>query len=259
MSKLRARFKTTSATSGHSRLVEYQSGQFVFRAGDLGTEMYVIHSGKVEVMDESPAALTPVAVLEKGDFFGEMAVLEGVPRIASVRAVTDVKLVRVDGATFTQLLRSEPEIAVRIMRKLSRRLRASERKLRGDEVQSQELRPLGTGADLSQEPALVHEASTTTFRLPEFDSVLIGRKDPITGIQPTVDLSVVDPERSCSRQHAKILRDGSRFLLVEDIGTTNGTYLNNRRLETGVPEEITHGDKIRFGTVTLRYEFPRPQ
>ena len=52
-----------------------------------------------------------------------MSVLEDVPRSASARAKTDVELVRINGATFDAMLKSNTEIAVRMMRKLSRRLR----------------------------------------------------------------------------------------------------------------------------------------
>ena len=255
MSNLRARFKTTSAVSSRSRLVDYRAGQFVFRAGDLGSEMFVIHDGKVEVMREGTDGKSSVAILEKGDFFGEMAVLEGLPRTASVRALSDVKLVRVDGATFTQLLRSEPEIAVRIMRMLSRRLReAGQLGGKPDESVSQES-AAETPSDASAgQPALLHKESGTRFEIPPGEAVLVGRSDPITGIQPEVDLSSVDPERSCSRQHAKILRDGSRYLLVEDIGTTNGTFLNDDQLSTGIPEEIHAGDEVKFGTVILEFD-----
>jgi signal-transduction protein with cAMP-binding, CBS, and nucleotidyltransferase domain len=217
--------------------------------------MFVIHDGKVEVMREGSDGKTSAAVLEKGDFFGEMAVLEGLPRTASVRALTDVKLVRVDGATFTQLLRSEPEIAVRIMRMLSRRLREADPLIgKHDENVLQESADETPSDDFATQPKLVHRETGTRFEIPPGEAVLVGRSDPITGIQPEVDLSPVDPERSCSRQHAKILRDGSRYLLVEDIGTTNGTFLNGEQLSTGIPEEIHSGDEVKFGTVILEFE-----
>lgn len=250
MSKVRARFKTTSTVSRRSQLVDYRPGQFVFRAGDLGSEMFVIHDGKAEVMREGPDGGELIATLEKGDFFGEMAVLEGLPRSASVRALTDLSLVRVDGATFTQLLRSEPEIAVRIMRKLSRRLREAERVEQGA-ASDAELPE--RAVDHGPPARLIHHESGTAFDLPGIEEVLVGRTDPITGIEPQVDLSSVDPDRSCSRQHAKIVRDGSRYVLIEDIGTTNGTFINGERLSTGVPEELETGTRVRFGTVRLEF------
>jgi len=258
VTNLKARFKTTSAAASRNRVVEYRSGQYIFRRGDLGAEMYVIHDGRIEVLGPGDQGLEEkvVAALEKGDFFGEMAVLEGLPRSASVRAATDVKLVRIDGATFTQLLRSEPEVAVRIMRKLSRRLRAVEAEKRESRSGLTEKNQAEVAASVESAvtASLIHCDSGTKFEVTGDVPVLVGRRDPITGIEPQVDLTAIDPERSCSRQHAKIVREGQDFLLIEDIGTTNGTFLNGMRLATGVPGEIRHGDKLRFGTVSLTFE-----
>jgi CRP-like cAMP-binding protein len=253
---LKPRFKTTSAVSSRSRVVDYRPGQFIFRAGDLGSEMFVIHEGKAEVMRAgSEVSADVVAVLEKGDFFGEMAVLEGLPRTASVRALTDLRLVRVDGATFTQLLRAEPEIAVRIMRKLSRRLREASSLAAGQtDEPAPSVEEETESAVPESSPRLIHTASDTVFDIPSGAEARVGRSDPITGIQPEIDLSSVDPERSCSRQHAKILRDDERYLLVEDIGTTNGTFLGDVRLDTGIAVELEPGTEVRFGTVTLQFE-----
>ena len=236
-----------------SPLVEFRKGQFVFKSGDLGTDMFVINEGKVEVTDFGKAGDRTVAILEKGDFFGEMSILEGVPRSASVRAVTDVKLVRIDGTTFTQLLRSQPEVAVRIMRKLSGRLRRAEG-LGRVEAEGAATEPGSDTETAGGSPVLVHPESGARFEVPAVDVVLVGRRDPITGVQPEVDLSAVDPKRSCSRQHGKILRDGDRYLVVEDIGTTNGTFLNGKRLATGVPEVVASDDELRFGMVTLHFQ-----
>ena len=98
-------------------------GDIIFSEGDIGTEMYIIQSGTVELLKAIGGETRVLATLEKGDFFGEMSVLEDVPRTASARAKTDVELVRINGATFDAMLKSNTEIAVRMMRKLSRRLR----------------------------------------------------------------------------------------------------------------------------------------
>ena len=218
--------------------------------------MFVIHEGRVEVLRPGTRVEPPMAVLEKGDFFGEMALLEGLPRSASVRALTDVKVVRIDGATFSRLLSSQPEIAVRIMRRQSRRLREADRKIeallgqtRGVEIE--EIETTDVGNQQSLEGKLVHEPSGTEFTLPSQPAARIGRRDPITGIQPEIDLSAIDADRSCSRQHAKIVREGDQYLLIEDLGTTNGTFLNGKGLKTGIAMEIRDGDALRFGSVAL--------
>ena len=66
--------------------LELKAGEYVFREGDLGTEMYIINEGKVEILNQVGDEEQLLAVLEKGDFFGEMSVLEDLPRAASARA-----------------------------------------------------------------------------------------------------------------------------------------------------------------------------
>ncbi len=260
-------FKTTGSNtlvkpaqkSGY--FLEVKEGEYVFREGDLGTEMYILHEGKVEILSGSGTNEQLLAVLEKGDFFGEMAVLEDLPRAASARAVTDVKLLQINGSTFDQMLRNTPEVAVRMMRKLARRLRETDELLRSSTGSRQ------AAAHVSREmpkpdvhvPAegperLVHAVSGMEFPLSTSSETTIGRKDAVTGIYPDVDLSPIDQQRSISRRHAKIYRRGSKFFLGEEIGTMNSTFLNGNRLETGVPAEIQPGDELRFGVVNLRFQ-----
>jgi CRP-like cAMP-binding protein len=260
-------FKTTGGTPRGPLSVEVPAGDFVFREGDLGTEMYIVHEGQVEILSRVGEEDRLIAVLEKGDFFGEMALLEDRPRAGSVRALTDCKLLQINGTTFDQMLRDNPEIAVRMMRKLSRRLRETDDLLRaalgtasggGGQLSVAEL-PAPDDATAFQAGApekLVHTPSGMEFSLSRGSETTMGRKDPVTGIYPDVDLTPVDSQRSVSRRHAKIYRRGTKFFLSEEIGTMNATFLNGARLETGVPGELKPGDEVRLGVVALRFEVP---
>ncbi len=249
-------FKTTSKKpSLPSYTVEFSAGDYVFREGDLGTEMYILHEGRVEILKAMKGDEKQLAVLEKGDFFGEMAILEDLPRTASARALTPVKVLHINGSTFDQMLRSNPEIAVRMMRKLSRRLRETDRLLRdaigaapGPVVEM----PTPQEAMVDAAPQrLVHEKSNMEFFLSRGAETTIGRRDPVTGIHPDVDLTPVDTQRSISRRHAKIYRRANKFFVAEEIGTMNGTFVNGVRIETGVPAEVRNGDEVRCGLVPL--------
>src|SRR6266478_1808149 len=70
-----------------------------------------------------------LAIMEKGDFFGEIAVLEGLPRSASAEALDEVELIEINSTTFDKMIRANIEIAVRMLRKLSNRLQEATRKL----------------------------------------------------------------------------------------------------------------------------------
>ena len=122
---MKAVFK--SGTGGKSPferfLVSHPMGDIIFSEGEIGNEMFIIQSGTVELLKTIGKDTKILATLEKGDFFGEMSVLEDLPRTASARAKSDVELVRINGATFDSMLKGNTEIAVRMMRKLSRRLR----------------------------------------------------------------------------------------------------------------------------------------
>ena len=127
MPSVKAVFKSGPGGAGKSPfekfLVSHPMGDIIFSEGDIGNEMFIIQSGTVELLKTIGGETRVLATLEKGDFFGEMSVLEDVPRTASARAKTDVELVRINGATFDAMLKWNTEIAIRMMRKLSRRLR----------------------------------------------------------------------------------------------------------------------------------------
>src|SRR5947199_2312263 len=236
---------------------EHKAGDYIFREGDLGTEMYIINEGKVEILNQVGDEEQILAVLEKGDFFGEMSVLEDLPRAATARAATDVRLLQINGSTFDQLLQGNPEIAVRMMRKLSRRLRETDemiKSLLGTKITSREMPRPDVQVTAEGPERLVHVPSAMEFHLSNGSETTIGRKDPVTGIYPDIDLTPVDNQRSVSRRHSKIYRRGSKFFFGEEIGTMNSTFLNGKRLETGIPSEIKTGDELRFGVVVLRFE-----
>lgn len=251
-----AKFKTTSRPGADRYLVSVPAEAFVFEEGALGTEMYIIQEGKVEILQRVGEENRQRAVLEKGDFFGEMSLLEDLPRNASARALTAVRLLKIDGTTFDQMLRDNPEIGVRMMRKLSRRLRDADRLLRevGAEAAAPAPEPPSGEEQESAVPGaerLVHERSQMEYSLNAGAETMVGRRDPVTGIYPDIDLSPIDAQRSVSRRHAKVYRRGGKLYLSEEIGTMNGTFVNGNRLVKGVPAEVHEGDELRFGVVGL--------
>ena len=101
----------------------YQAGETIVRQGEPGQCMYVIQSGQVVVVQEKAQSEVPLAVLNKGDFFGEMALFEREARSATVRALTDSRVLTVDRKTFLRRIQEDPSIAFRIVEGMSRRIR----------------------------------------------------------------------------------------------------------------------------------------
>jgi len=80
----------------------------------------------------------------------------------------------------------------------------------------------------------------------------IGRRSLSRQIFPHLDLTYNDPAAYVSRQHARILADAGGYF-VEDLGSANGTFLNDRRLSGGVPTRLRNGDRVRIGKVQCTF------
>jgi CRP-like cAMP-binding protein len=97
----------------------YPAGARIVKVGDPGEAFFVIMDGTVAVRAGARRTL-----LATGDFFGEMSLLDGRPRSATVVAQTEVLVMLVTRAKFLKLLVSEPRIAIAVMSALSERVRA---------------------------------------------------------------------------------------------------------------------------------------
>ena len=246
-----------AGSGGGEFTLAFSAGDSIFEEGDPGAEMYIIQSGEVEILKTTGDSARRLALLEEGDFFGEMAILEDIPRTASARAHTDCVLVRIDRTTFDQLVRHDPEIAIRMLRKLSSRLRLANPALLDAELGGAHQEGPGVPeAGERRGPArstgyLVHEESGQRFGLAADGRTAVGRFDPATGLHPDIDLKPLDVHRSTSRRHAVILEREGRFHVREEVGSANGTFVNGRRLEPGVDVELHDGDVVQFGLVRM--------
>lgn len=103
-------------------------------------------------------------------------------------------------------------------------------------------------------PRLVISSSGAVIALPEGSEVIVGREDPMSGIFPEVDLSPHGGEEGgVSRRHLKItLADGQ--YAVQDLNSTNYTWLNQNRLQAGMPVVLRDGDDLRAGKVRMQFK-----
>ena len=102
---------------------EIRKGEFLFREGDVGDRLYVVHSGAVEVLQERPLGdHERLATKGPGDGLGELSLLTSAPRSASVRALEATRLLSISRADFDRLL-GEETFAVRLLRAVARAVR----------------------------------------------------------------------------------------------------------------------------------------
>jgi pSer/pThr/pTyr-binding forkhead associated (FHA) protein len=89
------------------------------------------------------------------------------------------------------------------------------------------------------------------LEIPAKDEVVVGREDPISEIFPDVDLTGLGGmEKGVSRKHAVIHHAGGDYT-VEDMGSTNGTFVNKKKIQPHAPQTIKPGDEVRFGKLSL--------
>lgn len=110
---------------------------------------------------------------------------------------------------------------------------AGEKKMAGEDV-------------IEEAEALLTLEDGQSFHLNR-EVTMVGRRDPLEGIDPDVDLSIYGGfENGVSRRHAMIHRNGENWTL-EDLGSTNGTVVNRRKVSPDSPVDLAEGDVIHLG------------
>jgi CRP/FNR family transcriptional regulator, cyclic AMP receptor protein len=109
-----------SAIAERAVEVEFPADHVIARQGEIGTGLFVIEDGEVRVVRDGQE----LARLGPGEFFGEMSVIDGLPRVAQVVTSAPTRLLALASWDFERLLLEHPNIALAILRGLSARLRA---------------------------------------------------------------------------------------------------------------------------------------
>jgi CRP/FNR family transcriptional regulator, cyclic AMP receptor protein len=104
-----------------ARFAEYADGDVVIQAGEPGDAFYLILSGRAKVLGRSRS-------LRAGDYFGEMALLDGEPRSTTVMAASELQTMKLPRRPFLKVLEQEPRIAVAMLTELSGRVRRLEKR-----------------------------------------------------------------------------------------------------------------------------------
>lgn len=129
----------------------FETGDVIFSEGDDSREMFVVLEGQVEVVKISPRGEVKLAVLSRGEFLGEMSLLESLPRSATARAANSVKLLAIHPGGFLLKIRRDPTFAFEIMQSLSRRIRVTNdsliRAMNGGETSTDNLKRILQGAE----------------------------------------------------------------------------------------------------------------
>jgi CRP/FNR family transcriptional regulator len=108
----------------------FASGEVVFREGDASDTCYVIRSGHARAVIEHPDGRSiTLAQFGPGEIFGELAMLGGEPRSATVEAIEDSEAIAILGPDMRRLLRAHPDLSIKLIASLGRRLREANDRL----------------------------------------------------------------------------------------------------------------------------------
>jgi uncharacterized protein len=156
--------KEIRMASENSDVRVYQAGDIIFEEGDRGSDMFIVQDGSVIVTKKVLGGKDLVlGTLERGDFFGEMSLLESVPRAATCRAAVRTTLKAIRTGELVLKIRRDPTFGVEMLQRMSRRIRYLDDQMThligSDQVSQEELHKAKAAFDYI--PKEVQEQSTT--------------------------------------------------------------------------------------------------
>jgi CRP/FNR family cyclic AMP-dependent transcriptional regulator len=259
----------------------FQPGELIFREGDESRDAYWILSGKVEISIETPQGRSVLTTLEEGEIFGEMGMIDDLPRAASARALTATEVDVVNERDFHyEVLRDEARLLPYLdmlferLRSTNAMLRAEMAKRRTSDLVAPRTGPVPDGVPTPRPPA--PEPGTITLTTTERSASFhpgglrvkiekfpfrIGREMDHEGLSGfgRVDLALPDHRPySISRGHCLIERKGDGYS-VRDCGSRLGTIVNGTPLgaeatETAAPL-VPGENRVILGSEEGRHEY----
>ncbi len=154
---LSAKYPAPYLTGGET-VRNYPKNTMIFSECQSGADMFIIHEGQVKISKIVNGNEVILAVLKKGDMFGEMALLENKPRSASAIAFEDCRLAVVNRANFEQMVTTQPQMIARLTTTLSDRMWALTRQLENTQIR-EPMHRLFDMLELQLEKAHVHTQS----------------------------------------------------------------------------------------------------
>ncbi len=212
----------------------FEVDELIFQRGDRSEVAYVIESGQVEIFDGDLEEPKRVALLEAGDIFGEMSLVDELPRSHSARALDNVIARRLSQSDFVSLLREDPEESLKYIRVLFERLRVMNQRVRGQEELRASSQSNEVKAQASLSLRLLADDENARNGLPEGELLVssfpfkVGRKSRSSLSHNHLSIEDRKPY-SISRDHFAFERQGDR-LVIRDRGSYLGIKVNGRQI-----------------------------
>jgi F420-non-reducing hydrogenase small subunit len=238
--------------------ITYEKSDVIFREGDIGDSMYIIQSGVVEISHIKNRNKNVLALLEKGDFFGEMALIDSRPRSATATSISRSRLLPLTRDTLMERIRQDPGVVIHLLNTLCKRLSETNLSLRsmvlGDEqlrfaLERRRKKNLPSGEAMSEEDLKISSSinSHTPERL-QTTAAAADTKIKTTDIIDRKDCIWMGPNKVIFRQGDE---GNSMYILVEgEVEISQGKDAEKHVLATLGPGEF-------FGEMSLITGLPR--
>ena len=109
----------------HEQIEIYEDGEMIFEEGDVCRDLYVVKSGRVKILKKTPSGPIEISQFAKGEFFGDISLLQSLPRYASAYAVGPTELLVLAPAGFLLKIRRDPTFAFEMLQQMSLRVKVS--------------------------------------------------------------------------------------------------------------------------------------
>lgn len=232
--------------------VPFRRGEVLFKEGEIGDFVCLIVAGEVEVIKELDEQRVVLGTLKAGEYVGEMSVLEGHTRSATIRAITDGTVELIGRTEFLKRVAEDGETALKLLVRLSERLRSADRKFAAAAVSLAGQSPDAEVYDDEEEEGPVSLRLTVFPAGPSTEGAIpiegmvirdfpfvVGRRVE-SASSSTAPIQMLLDDRSpfrLSRIHFAFERDANGRIGVRDLGSTLGTQVNGEFLGGDAPRD----------------------
>jgi CRP/FNR family transcriptional regulator, cyclic AMP receptor protein len=146
---------------------KYKKNNLIIFEDDLGRNMFIIKSGRVKISGISNEGGEAIfSILGEGEFFGELSIIDGLPRSATVTSIDTVELLVLNRGDFLEMLSKYPQIAITLLKELARRIRQSDSQIKSLSLKDARGRVGATFVRLAEDIGVVKDGKVVIKELP---------------------------------------------------------------------------------------------